>query len=245
MKKVLWWSTVVLVAALVLTVVARNVIARKSVELGVTRATGFPLTIGTVKVGLWDDQLTVNDLKLMNPPDFEERLFVDMPVFNLDFQLSSFLRGVPHIREMKIDLKQVVVVTNTKGDSNLKRLQGLGGSSTTNTNANSGRSSKFQLDVVHIHFGTVTTKDYSSGTLIERSTPLNVDVTFQNITDTTDVTRLVLMTIMSRLPDVGLRMDDLQSGLGTVNGGAKSAVKSATDRAKGLYDRLKPAKATP
>ena len=86
MKKFLLWATVGIAGIVVVLVLARNPIARKSVELGAERITGFPLTIGAVNVGLFNGQLDVENLKLMNPPDFEERQFI---------KLESGFKSVP------------------------------------------------------------------------------------------------------------------------------------------------------
>ena len=60
--------------------------------------------------------------------------------------------------------------------------------------------------------------------------PLNVDAEYKNITDSTDITRLVLLTVMSQvhLPDIGIKPDELKKGLGNVTDTAGKAVKGAS-----------------
>lgn len=246
MRKILQWIVILGLAGVLVGLVARNFIARKAVEVGVQGVTGFPLEIGAVRVGLFDGQLDVSGLRLMNPqPDFPEPLFVELPGFHVDYRLGSLLRGSPHINTMKVDLKQVVIVKNAKGESNVQRLKGVAAGSGSGGNAgqSAGSPPSFRLDVVHIHIGTVVYKDYSSGKLVERTTPLNMDATYKDIRSAADITRLALMTMMSRvnLPDVGVRLDDLHQGLSSVQGTAGTAVKSATDAGKGLFDKVKQA----
>ena len=240
MKKLLGWLAVIVLVLLAALVLARNFIARISVEIGATRATGFPLEIGSVNVGLFNGQLDVRALKLMNPPDFQEKIFVDMPQLYVDYHLGSMLSGAPHINDMLINIKQLVVVKNGKGESNAMKLKGV---------VSSGRSSstKYRVDKLRIHIGTVTIKDYSRGKPTERNITLNVDATYKDITDSTDITRLVLMTVMSQvhLPDIGIKMDDLKKGLGNVQDAAGKAAKGASETlekaGKGLLDTLKQA----
>src|SRR2546425_12612576 len=106
MKKLLLWFGGVVALLIVAAALARNVIARKSVEVGAKRMTGFPLEIGAVDVGLLNGQLDVRDLKLMNPPEFQEKLFVDLPHFHIDYRLGSMLSGAPHINDMQININQ-------------------------------------------------------------------------------------------------------------------------------------------
>jgi hypothetical protein len=228
-----------LVALLLILFLALNFIARKAVEVGVTKVTGFPLQIGSVNVGLWNGQLDVRDLRLMNPADFEDKMFVDMPQLYVDYQLGSMLKRAPHINDMLINIKQLVVVTNNKGESNAKKLKGIVSSGDSST--------KYSIDKLRIHVGTVTVKDFSRAKPSERNHALNIDVTYNNITDATDITRLVLLTVMSRvhLPDIGIKVDDLKKGLGNVTDAAGQAAKGAVDTVdkagKGVFDSLKKA----
>ena len=108
----------ILAALVVLMVVlffARNFIARESVEFGAKKMTGFPLEIGSVNVGVFSSQVDVRDLKLMNPPEFQEKMFVDMPELYINYRLHSMLSGAPHINDMLINIKQLVIVKNGQG----------------------------------------------------------------------------------------------------------------------------------
>lgn len=247
MKTILKWVAVVALVGVFVLVVGRNFIARKAVEIGVRSVTGFPLQIGAVDVGLFNGQLAVNDLKLMNPPgDFEEPLFVDLPELRMNYVLRSMLAGSPHIKELTIHLDEVVVVKNAKGESNVQRLKGVAGSAeepATKPPAEKS-STKFQLDVVHLRIGTVKVKDYSKGKPTERTYSLNINATYKDIRSSADVTRLALVTMMSKvpLPDIGVKMEDLQKGLSDVGTAAGDAVKGVTEAGKGLFDKLKPTK---
>ena len=251
MKKFLGRLVIVLLALVVAAVLGRNLIARKSVEFGAKKMTGFSLEIGSVNVGLFNGKLDVGDLKLMNPPDFEEKMFVDLPEFRLDYRLGSMLVGAPHINDMLVNLKQIVIVKNAKGESNVQRLKGVasssGGAGSKSTKSDTGKKTSYRVDQLRIHIGTVTIKDYSKSKPSERSVPLNVNATYKDITDSTDITRLVLMTMMSqvRLPDIGIKMDDLKKNLGNVTDVAGKTLQGASQElektTKGLFDSIKQA----
>lgn len=234
MKKLLIRIVIGLVALLVILFLARNFIARRSVEIGATKATGFPLTIGSVDVGLFSSKLDVHDLKLMNPPDFSERMFVDMPQLFVDYRLGSMFSGAPHVNDMLINIKQLVIVKNDKGDSNAMKLKGIV------SPPGSTSSTKYSVDKLRIHVGTVTTVDRTGK---RKDVPLNVDATYNNITDSTDISRLVLLTVMSqvRLPEIGIKPEDLKKSLEGVTGVAGEVLKGATEAGKGLFDTIKKA----
>jgi hypothetical protein len=238
MKKLLWKILAILAVLLVILFLARNFIARKSVEYGAKKITGFPMEIGSVDLGLFSSKIEVHDLKLMNPPEFPERMFVDMPQLYVDYRLGSMISGTPHVNDMLINIKQLVVAKNNKGESNAQKLNGVVSSS-----GGSGKSSKYAVDKLRIHIGTVTIKDFSHAKPTERNITLNIDATYSNITDSTDITRLVLLTVMSQvhLPDIGIKTEDLKKGLGNVTTAAGEALKGATEATKGLFDSIKKA----
>jgi hypothetical protein len=69
-----------------------------------------------------------------------------------------------------------------------------------------------------------------------------LNATYKDIRNSADITRLALMTLMSKvnLPDIGIKMDDLQKGLSNVGATASEAVKGVTEAGKGLFDKIKP-----
>ena len=234
MKKLLVKILAALVILVAVLFFARNFIARESVEFGAKKMTGFPLEIGSVNVGVFSSQVDVRDLKLMNPPEFQEKMFVDMPELYINYRLHSMLSGAPHINDMLINIKQLVIVKNGKGDSNAMKLKGVV------SGGNSKSSAKYQVDQLRVHIGTVTLKDYSHPKPTEHNTPLNIDVTYSNITDSTDISRLVLLTVMSQvhLPDIGIKPDDLKKGLSNVTNQAGVVLKGAGDAVGGLLNGI-------
>src|SRR6266446_4482943 len=235
MKKLLWMVPAGLIVLLVVLFLSRNVIARVSVEIGAKKVTGFPLKIGSVDVGLFSGKLDVRDLTLMNPPEFQEKMFVDMPQLYVDYRLGSMLSGAPHINDMLINIKQLVIVKTDKGDSNAMKLKGVV------SGGNSKSSTKYQLDQLRIQVGSVTIKDYSRVKPMERTLTLNLQRTYKNISDSTDITRLVLLSIAGNvpLPDIGIKPEDLKKGLGSVTDAAGEALKGVTEETKGLFNNLK------
>jgi hypothetical protein len=235
MKKLLGGVVVALIALVAIVFFARNLIARASVEYGAKKITGFPLTIGSVDLEVFSSKVDVHDLKLMNPPEFTEPMFVDMPELYVDYRLRSMISGAPHITDMLINIKQLVIVKN-KTDSNVQKLKGV----VSGGGGSGGSSTKYAVDKLRIHIGTVTIKDFSRAKPYEHSTPLNIDATYKNITDSTDITRLVLLTVIGQvhLPDIGVNMNDLKKNLGNVTNQAGQALQGATDAIGGLFNNL-------
>jgi hypothetical protein len=243
MKKLLLGIIAALVVLVAIVFFARNLIARASVEYGAKKITGFPLTIGSVDLEVFSGKVDVHDLKLMNPPEFQEQMFVDMPELYVDYRLRSMISGAPHINDMLINIKQLVIVKNNKGESNAQKLKGV----VSGGGGSGGISTKYAVDKLRIHIGTLTVKDFSRAKPFERTASLNIDATYKNITDSTDITRLVLLTVMGqvRLPDIGINANDLKKNLGDVTNQAGQALQGATSAIGGLFNNLQKGSSQP
>ncbi|MGA2140178.1 MAG: hypothetical protein ABSH14_15080, partial [Verrucomicrobiia bacterium] len=157
----------------------------------------------------------------------------DMPELFIDYRLGSMMSGAPHVNEMRINIKQLIVVKNDKGETNAQKLKSV---------VSSGKSSsKYYVDSLRIRVGTVTIKDFSRPKPTERNVTLNIDATYKNISDSTDITRLVLLTVMSQvhLPDIGINTEDLKKNLGDVTNQAGQALQGAASAVGGLLDGIK------
>lgn len=250
--KLLKWLLVLTLVLVVAGVLARNFIARKAVEVGMKQMTGFPLTIGAVDIGLVNGKLEVRDLKLMNPPEFKEVMFVDLPGFFVDYRLGSMITGSPHVNELRINLNEVVVVKNEKGETNALKLKGVAASSTggdTGSKTPAPKTEKkqqYRVDVLKVHVGTVRYLDYSKGGRVsEKKMVLNLDRTFTNIDENTNISRLILVTALGNvgIPDLAGVTDSLKQGLGGATDAAGKAVQGASDAlqktGQGLADIFK------
>ena len=241
MKKLLFRILLVLVGLLVLSVVFRNFIARKAVEIGVKQVTGFPLQIGAVQVGLLSGQLDVHDLKLMNPSEFEDSRFVNLPLFHVQYEWGSLLKLAPHIKDINIILDEVVIVKNSEGKSNANAIQDKltpasnSAPAAETKPAGEGKKISYQVDRMRVHIGTFVIKDFSKGQPTERSMKLNRDVTFENISESSSISALVMKVVFGQLGDVAGGL--IKGGSAVVGEAGQVLQKSG----KGLFDNLKKA----
>jgi len=240
MKKLLFRILLVLLMLMILSVLCRNFIARKAVEIGVTEVTGFPLKIGAVQVGLFSGQLAIHDLKLLNPPEFADSRFVDLPFFDLQYELGSLLRLAPHIKKIEVRINEVVIVKNEQGKTNANTIQDKVAPPSGNSSEPASKSAApakrlaYQVDLLRVHIGTVVIKDYSKGQPpTERKLTLNRDVTFENISESTSVSALVTKVVLGQLGDVAGGL--IKSGGAVINDAGQILQKSG----KGLFDNLK------
>jgi hypothetical protein len=237
MKKILLWVGIAIIGLIVVLFLARNVIARKAIEVGTYKMTGFPLHIGAINLGLFSGQVQVNDLKLTNPPEFKDARFVDLPLFKVDYHTLSMIRGAPHVKELDLNVNEVVIVKNEKGQSNANVIQAKfspptpakPGSEMQSPPPSPGKKATYRVDLIRVHIGTVIIRDFSKGTPTERKMTLNRDVVLKDVTESTSISALVMSTILGPIGDVA---GDL------VKGGLKDVGQNLEKTSKGLMDSL-------
>ena len=204
----------------------------RAVEVGVKKATGVPIEIASVDVGVFTSKVDVRGIVLKNPADFPEPNFAELPQLYVDYRLPSIIVRRNHVNELFIHIDHLYLVKNNKGASNVTKIQEsvAGGDKQT--------SAKYQLDRLRIHLGKVTIKDYSRAKPTERTLTLNLDRTYENISDSTDITRLVLMSLAGTvpLPDFGINTTDLKRNLSNAT---STAVETIEKTGKGLFDSIK------
>jgi hypothetical protein len=166
---------------------SRQIIARKVVETVFAQTTGFPIEIGSVQVSLWHSRFAANEIGLFNPPAFDERLFADIRSLYVEYQFRSFLRGrgPPHLKRADLHIRQLVIVTDAEGHSNIEQLRGA--------------PSPFQIDTLNLRIGSITTKDHHGSEWRGRTRDLNMAVTFRHVTEKTDINRLIRSAVLRRI----------------------------------------------
>jgi len=230
----LWKKIVLIGAALLLVliiglVLGRNAIARSSLERAVSESTGFPVTVGSVDIPLSFNAVNVRGIAVSNPPEFEDKNFVDLPQIEASGGFATVL-GTPHISEMTLNLKSVVICRNAKGEWNSMKLVGM----------NSSSGSKYKIDSLHLKIGSVVVRDNTAKPATEKSYPLDIDSTYKNVTSANDVMRLIFFSMLmkGKLPNIGLSAGDISKNLGGITnaaGGLLNSAEGMLDMGKNLF----------
>src|SRR6185503_19755461 len=134
--------------------------------------------------------------QLFNPPEFTERLFADVSRVYVDYEFGSLFCARAQITRADLRIREVVIVKNTNGHSNIEQLRGLG------MYEAEGRSvaRPFQIDTLNLQIGRVVTKEYNrDGSCKESTRVLDMTVTFRNVTERTDINRRIFYAVLKRI----------------------------------------------
>lgn len=233
MKKLLFLILLIVVGGGAGLVAGRDTIAKMALVGGMKRLAALDVEVKGIHVGLGTTDLGVEELKLHNPSGYPDPIMMDMPEFYVDYVLMDILKGNIHLKEIRLDLKEFVVVKNQKGELNLNSFKSVQESKkeekTAQTQAPSSET-HLQIDVLKLKIGKVIFKDYSKGgEPVVKAYDVNIDNEYKNITDPSALSKLIISEALVKTSIARLANFDVASLTKDVKGLAKSVTSEATE----------------
>jgi hypothetical protein len=234
MKKLL----IVIVALAVVLVglsFGKDMIAKTAVERGAQMVTGLQLRMAKINVGIFNTLVNIDNLVLYNPRDFKDRIMIDMPNIYVDYNLGAILKGKIHLYDMRLDLKEFVVVKNKDGKLNLDSLKVVQAQKEGKKpqDKDKAKAPEIQIDSLQLKIGKVVYKDYSTGSAspVVREFNVNINEKFTNINDPYTLVSIIVVKALTNTAIANLTNFDLGGLSNTVTGTLSKATKLATDTA--------------
>ncbi len=190
----------IIIAAVVLTMaVGKNLAIEHILKGGVKALTGLGMHIDKTDVGLFSSNVGLEGFELYNPKDFPDKVMIDMPELYVDYDLGAMLKKKVHLYELRINLKEFVVVKNKDGLLNLDSLKVV--KETKQESAQPDEKVKtakpddsFQIDVMSLKIDKVIFKDYSVGDKPKITEyPIKINEKFTNINDPKKVANVIIV----------------------------------------------------
>ena len=248
MKKVIGVIAVILAAVVLVLALAKDIIIKTSVEKGVKLATGLQLNLKGLKVGVIKTFIDIKGLSLYNPPGYKEKIMFEIPEIYVDYDLPAILKGKIHLEEVRLDVKELIVIKNEKGDLNLDSLKPVQEQKEGEKPEEEGKIEKkekgkapeMQIDVLALKVGKVVYKDYSEGEppSIKEFT-LNLDEKYTNITDPQSLINLIIVQTLGHTALAAAIDIDLKGLQGALPTGLKAAEKTSVETVKKATEGLK------
>lgn len=241
MKKVLL-VLLVLVMVVATMIVFRDAIVKFSVQKAVAIVTGLKIDIGNLHIGIVKPVVHIRDLKLFNPDHFIDRVMVDIPEIYVDYHLPSIVGRKFYFPQIRLSVKEVVVIKSAQGELNLDALKSVQAQKKDPKGERSqepkktGPMPQIKVDELHLDIGRVVYKDYS-----KKSDPeimmfnINLKEVYHDVNDpfvlvNLIITRALANTTISSLIKFDLRT--LKSAVGGVVSGTGNAVSTAVSGVK-------------
>lgn len=228
MRRGLITATIVVLALVLVLSVAKDTIAKVSVEKAVELVTGLRLSMSSFNIGIIRTLVDIKDLVLYNPKGFEEKIMLDMPEIYVDYDLPAIAKGKVHLEEVRIDLKEFVVVKNDKGELNLDSLKVVRDQKegAKETAVEKGKAPQVQIDKLELKIGKVVYKDYSKGAKPSvQEFDVNLDEEYRNVDDLNKLVSLIVVKALSNTTIARLTNFDLKGLQGSVSDTLATAQK--------------------
>lgn len=243
---------------LVVLVLARNYVVKLAAEQIVKQQTGLPLKMEGLNIGLVDTKIDIDDLKLYNPPNFDEKLMVNIPDIYVDYNLPEIIKGNIHLNEIRFHLNEVLIVKNKAGQTNIDALKALqqpkqeGEAPKEEKPKAEKKKGKEYIDVASLRVDRITYKDYSGeGEPKIITKDIGFNKTYKKIDSFNKLVALIVVdaTVSAGLSDLvnitsaaQMLGDDLLNQAGdkiqAVTGGLLKGTGSISDKAKGGLKNL-------
>jgi len=250
MKKVIGVIVVMLVAVILILALAKDIIIKTSVEKGVKHVTGLQLNLKGLKVGVIKTLIDIKGLTLFNPPGYKDEIMVEIPEIYVDYDLPAILKGKIHLEEMRLNVKELIVVKNEKGDLNLNSLKSVQEQKEDEKpkeeekikkeGKEKGKAPEMQIDILELKVGKVVYKDYSKGKPPStKEFNINLDKKYTNITDPQALVNLIVGQALANTAIATIVDFDLKGLQGVLPGGVKAVEKTAGETLKKTAGELK------
>lgn len=210
----------------------KDMIIEISIEKGVEFVTGLKLNIGHLNVGITKGVVHIRDLKIFNPADFKDRVMVDMPEIFVNCDLLAAIGGKIHIRQMRINLREMTVVKNEDGKLNINSFKVvMARKEGKRPGAEEKPLPEIQIDELRLTVGRAAYKDYSQGPTPQvQEFNVNIDERYTNITDPYTLVSLIIVKTLMNTTISNLANFDINRLSGTV-GDMLSRAQTLTTRA--------------
>ncbi|PIQ87106.1 MAG: hypothetical protein COV74_02145 [Candidatus Omnitrophica bacterium CG11_big_fil_rev_8_21_14_0_20_45_26] len=230
MKKVIWLSVGLILAGAAVVLFAHDWILKTGMANAVTRITGFQTKVHTLKYD-FPSTIRIQDMEMLNPPGFNEKVFTRIPEMYATFFIGEFIRGKGvHFGEIRLDIQEVHIEKNAKGVLNVALLTPVEEAGDRRKPVQPGKLTSFLLESFEFSLRDVSYQNqsgiYGSSGLPNK---LSVDMNIQNriykdIHDPQVLVNLILAEIIrketfGRL--LGLNLKDLlgENLYGVLNSG--------------------------
>ncbi|MBP7216470.1 MAG: hypothetical protein KBA46_04210 [Candidatus Omnitrophica bacterium] len=178
MKKIL----IAVVVLLVVLVVGKNIIAQAIVVNGIKAITGLNVGLAGINVSALNTSIRLNNLKIFNPQGFQDRTLVHLPEIYVDYRL----RNLTHLSELRIHIKELMVVKNAQNQVNIQSLKTL-------LPKGEGKPPEIKIDLLDLKIDKVIYKDYAQAEPSVREFEVNYHEKFRNIDSPQSLVSLILV----------------------------------------------------
>jgi len=222
-----------LIIVLGVIVAARNILIVQGIKAGVKTVTGLEVVIEQMHIGLLRPVIDVRGFKLLNPEGFPDKTMISVPVISVVYDFPSLFQKKVSVKKMTLDLQEMDVIRNQKGEVNVQAMQKL------MNQKGGGELPQVRIDVLDLKIGKVVFKDYSlSGTPKVSEFKIGLNERVENITDPKALIALIMSKALKNTALAQISGLDMKAMEAEMKGNLKE-LEGKTEQIKTQVDELK------
>jgi hypothetical protein len=121
-KWIFKWLLRLFILAVVLVVIfflSLNSILRVLIEHNIRKQTGMDAEIGRFQLGIFEPTITIQNLKIYNPPSFGGTPFLEIPEIHVEYDRTAIAQRELHFTLVRFNLGELDIVKNAAGQTNI------------------------------------------------------------------------------------------------------------------------------
>jgi hypothetical protein len=121
-KWIFKWLLRLFILAVVLAVIfflSLNSILRVLLEHNIRKQTGMDAEIGRFQLGIFEPTITIQNLKIYNPPSFGGTPFLEIPEIHVEYDRTAIAQRELHFTLVRFNLGELDIVKNAAGQTNI------------------------------------------------------------------------------------------------------------------------------
>ena len=150
------------VAALVAFSFVRDFALKAVITAVGSNVVGAPVRMQGFSMSLIRQSVRIGGLRIYNPPGFPQGVLADIPRVAVDLDPWALIGGKLHLQSAEIEVKEVVLIKNKEGKSNVDSLK-VARKEEKKEEKKPAKQMPMQIDLLTLKMGRVVQKDYAKG----------------------------------------------------------------------------------
>lgn len=224
MKKILFFIFTIFIIFTIGIFIFKDNVIKNSVQVTSKNIVGAPIKIEKFHMEILKQIISIKGFKMYNPEGFDPQMvMVDIPEITVDYNLGALLLGKIHLRNLILNIKEIVMITKADNTSNVSTIKILQQTEQDTPRKNKKSNSKnkdlkLQIDSMTLTLGQLVQKDIDKNeNVTTRATDLGItNKTYKNITSPKQLALIIMQEAFggSVLKTLGI------AGVGTLLGAA-------------------------
>ena len=241
------------IAAFIILSFIKNAIVQAAIEGGISKFLPVSVRIGSTDASFIQTRIQLKGLKVMNPAGIPDRVMADIPLVYIDFDPSGLSKHEAHFQEVRLSLKELIVIKDKNGNLNVNALKpgankSAAGQKEAAKPAPAGQKTSLLIDKMYLSIDKVVYKDYSQGSPpFTQTFDIGIkDREFTHITNPASIASIIMVeaiakTTLGRIAnlDVSLFKDQAEgifSGAMNLGGGGTQKVEETAKKLFSLFN---------